>query len=255
MSWLDDLVDFGSSAANYFTGNSIGSSLARTALMGFALNRISNSINKENNSNTAPNIQPQQVDPDPNAKIPVVYGKALVKGIITDAVLTNGNQDMYFCLTLCEKTGNTGLGSGNDSVITFKEIYWNNQRLVFNSDGITVNSAIDEAGNTNTGVAGLIQVYCFNNGSGNPVSPVGYTNASLATADNVMPNWTANHDMSDLIFAIVKITYSSENNVNGLGEMAFILENTLSEPGDCLYDYMTNTRYGAGIDSSEIYLT
>jgi hypothetical protein len=68
-----------------------------------------------------------------------------------------------------------------------------------------------------------------------------------------MPNWTANHDMTNLVFAIVKITYNKEKNVTGLGDMKFVLENSMSEPGDCLYDYMTNTRYGAGIASTEIY--
>jgi hypothetical protein len=34
--------------------------------------------------------------------------------------------------------------------------------------------------------------------------------------------------------------------------MRFKIQNSMTLPGDCIYDYMTNTRYGAGIDPAEI---
>ena len=59
--------------------------------------------------------------------------------------------------------------------------------------------------------------------------------------------------MSELVFCIVKIKYNKEKDITSLGEMEFKLNNTLTLPGDVIYDYMTNERYGAGIDSAEIY--
>ena len=260
MSWFDDLIDLGSTALTWFTGNSTGAQVARTALTGYTLNQVTQSINKEQKSDVQ-KAQDKgvriQVNPDPNEKIPVVYGKAVVGGIVTDALLTNSNQTMYFCLTLCEQTGNLSLGSGAVSDISFKDIYWNNQRLIFQSTGANagyvVASAVDTAGTVNTEVAGLIQVFCYSGGSAYPVLPSGYTNAATYLAPNIVPNWTANHLMTDLVFAIVRIDYNKEKNVTGLGDMKFVLENNMSLPGDCLYDYATNTKYGAGIDPTEIY--
>jgi hypothetical protein len=54
------------------------------------------------------------------------------------------------------------------------------------------------------------------------------------------------------VFAIVKITYTKDKGVSGVPNMQFSLTNSMSLPGDCIYDYMTNTRYGAGIAASDI---
>lgn len=259
MSFIDDIIDFGSTAINWFTGDTMGASLARTAVTGLALNQITKSINRESASDTNKTTTPDpgvrlQVEPDTTNNIPVVYGKAVISGAVTDAVLTNGNQTMYYCLVLSERTG-VKLSDSTQSVITFKDIYWNNERLIFNSTGITVASTVDATGVVSTGVAGKIEVYCYNNGSTGPVVPYNYTNASLANAYSVFPNWTTNHSMTNLVFVIIKMTYDSTNNVTGLGDWKFVLENSMYMPGDCLYDYMTNTRYGAGIDPAEISST
>lgn len=259
MSWLDDIIDVGKNVVGWFSGNTMGANLARTALSGYALNQVTKSINRENatEKKTVDEGVRLQVNPSPDQKIPVVYGRAALGGIISDAYLTTDNQNMYYCITLCEQTGNLNLGAGALSQITFKDIYWNNERLIFKQSGAdagyVVASSIDESGNVNNDVNGLIQVFCYSGTSYDPVLPAGYTNATSYYANNIMPHWTADHDMSYLVFAIVKITYNKEKNVTGLGDMTFVLENTMSEPGDCLYDYMTNTRYGAGIDPTEIY--
>ena len=257
MSFIDDVIDWGKSAINWFTGDTAGASLARTAVSGLALNQITKSINRENATETkTQNKTPDpgvrlQVDPDTTHSVPVVYGRAVVGGAVTDAVITNSNQTMFYCLTLSERTG-IKLSDSAQSIIKFKDIYWNNERLIFNNDGITVKETIDLSGAISSSVAGKIRVYCFNNGSTGPIAPYNYTNGSLANATSIFPNWTANHAMSDLVFVIIRMDYDATNNVTGLGDWRFVLENTMYMPGDCLYDYMTNTRYGAGIDPTEI---
>jgi hypothetical protein len=49
------------------------------------------------------------------------------------------------------------------------------------------------------------------------------------------------------------MTYSSEKNLTRIPTIRVQLTNSMTMPGDVVYDYMTNTRYGAGIDPSEIY--
>jgi hypothetical protein len=175
----------------------------------------------------------------------------VVSGAVTDAVIGNGNQTMFYCLTLSERTG-VKLSDSAQSVIRFRDIYWDNERLVFQSDGITVSQTVDFAGNVSTAASGKIRVYCYNNGSIGAVVPQGYTNGSLSSATSVFPNWTANHEMTNLVFVIIRIDYDASNSVTSLGDWRFSLDNTMFMPGDCLYDYMTNTRYGAGIDTTEI---
>jgi hypothetical protein len=252
MSWIDDVVSFGSSALGYLGGNTLGSQLARTALTGLVLNQVYKSVNKSNEqTDKGTRIQ---VDPNPDFSIPVVYGDAVLSGAITDAVLTNDNGTMYYCITLCEKTGAINLGSGNQSQFAFKDVYLDDNRLLFESDGVTVSGYIDKANNTCTdNLAGKIKIYCFN---GNSTSPISMTNYPLTTTQNaydIMPNWTSNHAMNDLVFAIIRLDYDAEKNVTGLGNVRFKISNSMTQPGDCLYDYMTNTRYGAGIDPTEIY--
>lgn len=263
MSWLDSIIDVGKSAVSWFTGDSATSGLARSALTAYSLNQVTKSINRQNQRGSAA-AKPDagvriQLDPNPNSKIPVVYGRAAVPGLVSDAHLSANNLTMFFCLTICEQTGAVDLGAGAASAISFKDIYWNNQRLIFETTGAgagyVVVSAVDESGAVNTDVAGQIQVFCYSGSSDDPVLPQGYTNAATSPAYSRVPTWTSAHTMDDLIFAVVRIDYDRAKNVTALGNMTFVVENTMSRAGDCIFDYSSNTRYGAGIDPQYIFTT
>lgn len=58
--------------------------------------------------------------------------------------------------------------------------------------------------------------------------------------------------MNDLNFVVVSVRYNAEKDIRNLGEWTFRVRNTMKQPGDVLFDYMTNTRYGAGIPEAEI---
>jgi hypothetical protein len=256
MSFLDSLVDIGKSAVNFFTGNSIGANIAKAAITGYTLSKITASINKDNNIDRSTRVDPGvrlQINPNPDQHIPVVYGRATLGGIITDAVLTNSNQTMWYCLTISERTGLTNLGTGSASSYKLHQVFWDDNTVLFESDGITVKALVDREGTVNSDVSGQIKVYFFAGNSTSPKVPETYTNGSLSNATALFPNWTANHTMSDLIFALVRVDYNAEKGVRGLGNIRFDIENSMSQPGDCLYDYMTNTRYGAGIDPAEVF--
>jgi len=258
MSWLDDLSSIGSSIFKSPAASNIALNVAKTAALGLILNQVSKSINKDNSKpETAKTAQPdryvrEQLSPDTNHSIPVVYGTAFTKGIITDAVLTGDNKTMWYCITICEKTGAL-LSTGAASAFTFNSVYLNSGLVKFQSDGITVESITDADGIVDNQMNGLIKIYCFNNGSSGPVVPQGYTNGNLGYAYGIMPNWTVNHTMSDLVFALVSVEYNKERNVTSLGDIEFKLTNTNTLPGDSVKDYMRNTRYGAGIPDGEIY--
>lgn len=256
MSFLDSIISGAKTAVKFLGGDSIGSSLARTALTAYALNRVVSSQQKKNDvpqTRTITKTARVKITPDPEYRIPVVYGQATLTGIVTDAQLTNSGATMYYCVTICERTGNLDLGQGSASTFQFLDVFWNDNKIIFKSDGVTAAGYVDRSDTTNSDIADLIKVYCFAGNSTTPVVPSGYTNANLQNAYDIMPNWTLNHAMSDLIFAIVEVNYDTEKNVKGIEKIKFTVKNSMTKPGDCLYDYMTNTRYGAGIDPQEIY--
>jgi len=273
MSILGDIfggiVSAGKAVAGFVNNNSLAGTLLKTVLSGYALNRSTAAIRKQNStanqaeraSLATTTVDPGvrlQVPPAQNQRIPVVYGTAQLGGIITEAVQSNNNQTMTYVLTICEKTG-TKLSDNTASGFSFLDIFYNDQRVVFSTTGslagINAVYSEDRTGNLDFSIDGLIRVYCYNGNSNTPVAPVGYTNGSIPAAYSVVPNWTSAMTMSDLIFAVVQVNYSRDKGVTGLPTMRFNVRNSMTLPGDCLLDYMTNTRYGAGIPQAEIFVS
>lgn len=254
MSFLDDIVDVGKAV---FGGDSVGSSLARTAALGATLYLLNRNGKGNGNPGSASTSTPDPrnrltLNASPDNQIPVVYGTAFAPGMLTDAHISNSNTRMHFVYTICERTG-TLLSDNSDSTFTFLDIYINDQRCVFKSDGITVDYTLDRDSNVDYSMQDIVKVYCFAGSSSEPVVPSGYTNGSLSAAYSIVPTWTINHSMDDLIFAVIELNYNRDKSVTTApSSLKFHIENSMTQPGDCLYDYMTNTRYGAGIADSEI---
>jgi len=259
MSFLDGIMDAGKSVTGFLGGSSVASSLVKIA--GIAL--VVSQMNKNNKSNDVPSSILQNPEanidggirapqpPDSTTKIPVLYGAAFTGGKITDAVMSNNNKTMHYCLVISEKTG-TLLSTGGSTSYVFKDVYWNDQRVIFFTDGVTVNYTVDRSGNIDRSLSGLVRIWQYKGNSSSGQVPENYA-GSIPPAYSIMPGWTqTTHPMSDLLFAIVEVNYNREKNVTGLGTLMFHVESNLSQPGDVLYDYMTNSRYGAGIAAAEI---
>lgn len=254
MSFLSGILDAGKSAVSFLSGNSLGASLAKTAILGFVVNKLSQSTTKDNNSgtNNIDNGVRLQAKPNAGAKIPVLYGSAFFGGNISDAAMTNSNKTMWYCLVLSEKTGNL-YSTSSASSYTLNNVYWNNQRIVFNSDGITANYTVDTTGVVDRSISGLVKVYFYAGGRTAGQLPSGYSGSAPGAADTLFPNWSSGtHAMDGLIFALVRVDYNRDKGVTGIGDMLFNITNSMKYPGDVLYDYLTNTTYGAGISSGDI---
>lgn len=182
-----------------------------------------------------------QLPPSTENKIPIIYGSVYQQGIITDARISNENQTMSYVITLAEYTT-----SGN---YTCDAVYWNDQRLVFRADGYTVEKSIQSDGAENTNLADKVRVWVYAGGSGSASQILGPSPAVNAYdtigADSL-------YQMSDLVFAVVQLDYSSEKGITGLPTMTFKITNDLKNPALVWYDYVSNTRYGAGFTATEI---
>ena len=191
-----------------------------------------------------------QFPPATSNKVPVVYGSANTRGIITDARLSNDNNTMTYVLTISEKTA-TGVFSVGD-------IFWNDQLLQFNATAGSehiVTGSIDQNGNgdANTNYNGLVRVRIYSGGTGAdkqifPPQATGNTQSALTA----LGESDANYLMTDLVFAVIQLDYNSEKGTTGLGQVTFELTNSLSNPGLVWYDYMTAERYGFGTTATNI---
>jgi hypothetical protein len=191
-----------------------------------------------------------QFPPATNNKVPIIYGSANTKGVITDARLGNENKTMTYVLVISEKT-QTGTFSVGD-------IYWNDQKLVFDTDAgesHIVRSSIDQNGfgTSNTNFDGLIRVriYSGDTNSSSQIFPPQAT-GNTENARTTLGESDTNYLLNGYVFAVMQVDYSSEKGTTGLGQITFQINNTLKNPGDVWYDYVTSTRYGAGFDAATV---
>ena len=185
-----------------------------------------------------------QVPPATDNKLPVVYGTAYVGGIITDLTITSDNQDLYFVLSLCEVTGN-----GTDS-ITIGDIYYQGKKCVFS--GTSVTGLIDPStGITDTSCDGYLSIYTYSNGSNAPQNS-SVSAITLLQASGLTYKWDSSKLMTNTAFAVIHITYNQGARMTSLGQTQFQITNSRNSAGDVIYDYLTNTVYGAAIPVSQI---
>ena len=260
MSFLSGLASIAKSTFGFLTGNSIGSQIARTVLTGFAVKKMIDARQVETNQDDL-SIQEEapdygvreQANADPTAKIPVVYGRAFTSGKVFDVRMDNNNQTMWYAMALSENTGAL-LSTGASCVFTFRRIFYNNSRVVFQNDGITVDHTVDVNGKIDYSLKDLVKIYCYQ-GSTEDTSqkaPLGYTLSSAVNGYDVFPQWTSSHTAYNLVFALIKVDYDKEKNAAGLGSFVVELENDMTLPGDVLFDYMNSQRYGGNINVTKI---
>ena len=193
-----------------------------------------------------------QFPPGTANKIPIVYGHANTKGILTDARISNDNRTMTYVLVLSEQT-QTGTFSVGD-------IFWNDQLLTFDTAAgqqhVVVSSTDQNGqGESNTNYNGLIRmrVYSGSTAAADQIFPP-QSSGNTENARTTLAESDTNYLLNDLVFAVVQIDYNGDRGITGLGQITFEVENSLKNPGSVWYDFITSTRYGANITATNIDL-
>lgn len=261
------MAGFLSAAIAAVGSSSIGSALVRI-LVAYGVSRLINgATGKDNNQAVDQGIR-LQLQPDTTNPIPLLYGSAYYGGNITDAQLTNDNQVMWTCLTLSEVDplatvfNSDPLGGTADLPVktNVDEVYWNNQRVTFQADGVTIDYVTNPDGTVDKSPQGLVQIYLYEKNSATPVFPTGVTGtATLVDARQLFPGWVMptveapdSQAMTNLTFAIVKMTYNRDKGITGLPALKFKVSNNIYKPGSALYHFMRNRISGAGLPTSQI---
>jgi hypothetical protein len=254
------MASFLTAAAAAIGSSSIGSALVRI-LVAYGVSRLINkSTGQDNGAGAVDQGVRLQAAPDTTNPIPLLYGSAYLGGKITDAQLTDANQTMWYCLTLSEVPTaiTTRLSDGAAITTSVDEIYWNNQRVYFKADGVTVDYLVNQDGIVDTSPRDLVKIYLYGNGSFNPMLPsdLGEYISPLPSvpgdARAVFPAWDNTFRMAGLTFALVKVSYNRDKGITGLPELQFKVSNNLFKPGDAIYSFLTNPISGADLSATEI---
>jgi len=225
------------------------SSLANLAVLSFAQYQLNKSIEEANAATDIvdPGVR-LQLNPSTDTKIPVLYGDAFFAGNLTDVEPSTDLKTFRFVLTLAELTG-TKYSDSNPTAYTFHDVYLNNNRVVWKADGVTVDYTVDTGGNQDINMRDLVKIYFY---AGAPLQPDGEVGTTPAS-DAVMVSWDAiNHPMTNLMYAIIEVTYNQSKGVTGLPNSLFHVSSDMNLPGDVLYDYMLDDSYGANIPVGDI---
>lgn len=254
------MAGFLTAAATMIGGNVIVDSVVRMVIA-YGISRLVNgNVAKNNNLGGAQRQDPGvrlQIAPNTANTVPILFGSAFYGGSITDAQLTNQNKTMWYCITLSDSFG---LKVDNTAATTrFGNVYWNNQRVVFKADGVTLDYVVNDDGVVDASARDLVKIYLYRNGSNTPTvitdpetnNPV-YAEFSGVDARTLMPGWTNDHKMSGFSFALVRVDYNRDKGVTGLPDVRFNVRNDLTKPGDAIHAYLRDERIGCGLPQTYI---
>lgn len=231
-----------------------------SAIFAFAVNIVASAIISRVFAPDAPSVDSMST-PNPgnrvtnppagDNKLPVVYGTAYVGGSVIDMTITSNSQQIYYVIALSEVT-NTETG-GTPDTFTFGDIYYAGKKVIFDGTDLTKVVALQDTstGLNDTSVNGKINIYLYKNGSNQPVN-TGNSAITVLSASNLVYKWDSTKQMSNCVFAIVRLTYSVTANIRGLDQIRFQITNSRKAPGDCFSDYFSSSRYGAALTSAQI---
>jgi len=205
----------------------------------------------------APNSQDtgarQQVPPANNNSIPVVYGDAWLGGVFVDAVLSSDQKTMYYVLAISSISSDASATFSYDST----KFYYGDRLVTFDgTDQTKVVSLTDGDGNVDTKISGNLYISLYTSTNAGTITSVNGTAPNVFMGGSDIPvalRWpSSGRQMNGLAFAIVKLNYSADAGTTGLQPITFYCKHypkggTVAKPGDVWYDYMTDTRYGAGM--------
>lgn len=182
MGWLSAI----GSMFSWLGGEGIGATLARLAI-GLGISKLLNNTNDSaagSTSTSTPQGTRQQIAAATDNKLPVAYGDSYFSGTIVDIRTINDNKETFAVLDLCEVTGDifssnpTTPASRVASQITIDEVYINNQRVVFKSNGTTVDYTVDETGVRDDNASNLCGIYLYGGSSNAPMLPTGISGSN-----------------------------------------------------------------------------
>ena len=184
----------------------------------------------------------------------ITYTGTLTSTITTGTVLTFSNSGfplsyVVSAINIGAKTITFGVTLNPSFVAVGNEIY-----IV--DSGSTGSVSVTGLQDTSTGlvdtkVDGHLSIYLYNNGSNSPVNS-DQSAIGVMSSSGLVYIWDANKLMTNTAFAIVVLNYNSSASITSIQQTQFQVINSRTNTGDVIYDYLTNTIYGAAIPVDQI---
>lgn len=190
-----------------------------------------------------------QLPPATNNRLPVSYGTAWLRPVITDALISTDQKTMWYVLSYAEvPDASSGFGGGT---LSFGDIRWGDKTLNFDptiATRVVSWTTTSDTPQTDTRVNDKIHVYMYTNGS--LVSQNSTQTAIQVLQDSGIATenrWASTDLMTKTAFLIVRVDYDQNIGLTGIDQISAEVINTLKDPGGVIYDYLTNDRYGCAI--------
>ena len=217
------------------TAGSVGFIVAQSLVAAGAAALIGNALgvfDQPDSSVDDPGVD-QRIGANTQNRVPLLYGKWTERGILTYFEVTEDKQTLYAIVTL---------GEGPSTSID--TIYWDDLVVTLDADG-NVTNAVDSEGVETDRLNGQINIQTYlGNATGN----------NSTYLEGLSTNWTSNHKMTNLVYAVITVKYNREKEVTGLADMRFIGTSPLVDPSDAVKDLLQNPRYGLGLVDGKLDL-
>ena len=182
--------------------------------------------------------------------LPWVVGNAFLSGQVFDTVLSTDQQTIWYALAISE------VGTNQTFAFDFQNVYWGDKKVNFDgTDATKVASLVDNAGTTDTKIAGNVFMYFYTNGSSSgqntSQTAIAVMNDSGIAAAN---RWPSTNVMYQAAFVIIKLKYNQTAGITGLVTPKFRITSNAAyqKPGTIWYENMTNTRFGLGFPTAQV---
>lgn len=241
-------------AAAFFQAGTVAFAAA-TFAVNFAVSYVITRVFGSKPPNSQDTGARQQVPPANNNSIPVVYGDAWLGGVFVDAVLSTDQKTMYYVLAI------SSISSDASATFSFdrSKFYYGDQLVTFDgTDQTKVISLTDGATppNVDDKISGKLYISLYTSTNAGVITPINGTAPHVFMGGSDIAaslRWpSSGRQMNGLAFAIVKLNYNTDAGTTGLLPITFYCKHypkggSVAKPGDVWYDYMTDTRYGAGM--------
>ena len=201
----------------------------------------------------------QRVPVDAGERTPVVYGRVAWKGQLHHVYARTDPNDLGAYVIRLSEAPSFGSLYCNDVYIEENKVIWDDNRPIINpatfpTNGIysyysgAIKSAVDLSNATVSDFNGkfLFTFYTYDSNNANWNSPLGSWTGGYRFGASDPWFVSRTNLMSEYFFAVVQLAYDAKKGISGLPDITFFCESTLTNPAGAIYDYLLNSRYGAG---------
>ena len=172
----------------------------------------------------------QRLGANTQNRVPMLYGQFMQRGSLTYFEISEDRKTLYSIITI-----------GEGPVTSIDQIWWDDIRVTLGAGGEVV-SAVDVEGNDVTRLNGNLNINVYR----------GLANNNSTYLEDLVDDWTPNHKMTGLVYAVVTVRYNRDADITGLNDLRFIGTAPINDPADAVMDQLTNERYGLGLPATSI---